>query len=278
MRAIELARAEGFDNISLDLIYGLPSQTKNDWADTLVKALDLRPEHISCYGLKLEEETPMYGVYGGSPFLPTDDDQADMYLYAVETMERYAYSQYEISNFSVPGKASRHNMKYWTGEPYIGFGPGAHSYVDGVRYSFVRDLSGYISGVQGGKQVVDEYEKLDGMGRGSEYIMLGMRTTRGISAEEYNEIYRSSFAPIKDQLREFEYKGWAVFENGRWHFTSQGFLLSNQLINMLLEAQAEQKLIMNPWVRDFSGVFGEKTELPPGDEVFYRNRQQHTET
>ncbi|MEI3062355.1 MAG: radical SAM family heme chaperone HemW [Oscillospiraceae bacterium] len=145
--AVANARKAGFDNVSLDLIYGLPSQMKSDWAQTLAKVIELHPEHLSCYGLKLEPGTKMYEDYYGSPILPDDDEQADMYCYAAELLERYGYKQYEISNFCAPGYESRHNMKYWTLEDYMGFGPGAHSCVGNLRYSYVRDLKQYIAGV-----------------------------------------------------------------------------------------------------------------------------------
>ena len=147
--AVKAARDAGFDNLSLDLIYGLPSQSKADWVDTLSKAMELKPEHISCYGLKLEEGTPMYREYFGSPLIPDDDTQADMYLYAVEKLERYGYKQYEISNFAIPGYESRHNLKYWRLGDYMGFGPGAASGVGNLRYTYVRDLKAYMDGVAG---------------------------------------------------------------------------------------------------------------------------------
>lgn len=250
--AVKNARAAGFDNISLDLIFGLPSQTREEWADTLGKALALRPTHLSCYGLKLEEGTPMYR-YAGSPVLPSDDDQADMYLYTVETLERYGYHQYEISNFSKKGCESRHNLKYWSLEDYVGFGPAAHSCVDGVRYSYIADLDGYISGVLGEKSIIDEYEKVDRLDRAAEYLMLGLRRSVGISREEYLSIYRSDFDAIEDLFKSFEKQGWAKNNQGRWSFTPSGFLLSNQLIGAVLEAQAELKLNGNPWIRESFG-------------------------
>ena len=248
-RAVSMARKAGFDNISLDLIYGLPSQTPSDWADTLNRALALRPEHLSCYGLKLEEGTPMW-AYKDSPFLPSDDEQADMYLYTVETLERFDYPQYEISNFALKGYASRHNLKYWNLEEYMGFGASAHSFVGGVRYSYIADVQGYIDGVNGvpGAKLLDEYEKSGPLDRAAEYIMLGMRTTRGITREEYRAIYRSDFEPMEQLLRQFAKKGWTKEENGRWRFTTTGFLISNPLIAALLEAQAQQKLSSAPWL------------------------------
>ena len=248
-RAVAMARKAGFDNISLDLIYGLPSQTPSDWADTLSKALALRPEHLSCYGLKLEEGTALY-AYKDSPFLPSDDEQADMYLYTVETLQGFDYAQYEISNFALKGYESRHNLKYWNLDEYMGFGASAHSFVGGVRYSYVADVQGYIDGVNGvqGAKLLDEYERSSPLDRASEYIMLGLRTTRGISGEEYRRIYPSDFSHMEHLLGQFAKKGWAVEEQGRWRLTTTGFLISNPLIGALLEAQAQQKISTAPWL------------------------------
>ncbi len=252
-KAVQSIRAEGFDNLSLDLIYGLPGQTKEDWADTLARAIELGPEHISCYGLKLEEGTPMYAAYLNSPVIPSDDEQADMYLYAVETLARYDYAQYEVSNFAKRGFASRHNMKYWDMDDYIGFGPGAHSCIGSTRYSFTRSLEGYIAGVTQDGNLLDEYETLDELDRAAEYIMLGMRRGRGISAEEYHRIYKSDFTPLEELLREYEKDGWTKRLSDRWCFTPTGFLLSNILIGSLLEAQAQHRIRANPWIESAAG-------------------------
>ncbi len=249
-KAVKLIRAAGFDNLSIDLIYGLPNQTKGDWAETLAKVLDLEPDHLSCYGLKLEEGTPMYAMYKDSPVVPSDDEQADMYLYTVETLNHYGYQQYEVSNFARRGKACRHNMKYWDMEDYLGFGPGAHSCIGRTRYSFVRDMEKYIRGVTQGENILDEYEQLDELDRASEYIMLGMRRSRGICEEEYKSVYRSDFAPIEALLQEYEKDGWTKKFDGRWCFTPAGFLLSNILIGSLWEAQAEYRISGNPWIEE----------------------------
>ncbi len=249
VRAVKTAREVGFADVSIDLIYGLPSQTRNDWADTLSRAMALKPDHISCYGLKLEEGTPLWG-YRDSEIMPSDDDQADMYLYAAETLEKYGYGQYEISNFCLRGHESRHNLKYWRLQDYAGFGPAAHSCIGNLRYSYVRDLNVYIDGVMKHESIIDEYEKVDKLDRACEYIMLGMRTSLGISAEEYHNVYRSDFKPLEDMFVKMRERGWAQFRNGRWSFTHTGFLVSNQLIGILLDAQAEYKLNGNPWVRE----------------------------
>ncbi len=268
-QAVQAAREAGFDNLSIDLIYGLPSQTRADWADTLMKTIDLRPEHISCYGLTLEKGTPMY-KYQGSPFLPSDDEQADMYLYAVDLLAHYGYAQYEVSNFAIKGYESRHNLGYWTLKDYLGFGAGAHSCIGGARFSYVRDADAYIVGVLGDQKIVDEYESVTSLERSSEYLMLGMRTVRGVSAEEYTRICLADFKPIGDTLRLFARKGWAVQEEeGNWHFTPSGFLLSNLLIGALLESQSSGRVAVTPWMKAAFDA-EEKTELPPGEEELFR--------
>jgi len=249
--AVAQARKAGFDNINLDLIYGLPSQTRKDWADSLGRALELRPEHISCYGLKLEEGTKLFDSYNNSPLLPGDDEQADMYLYAVETLHQYGYPQYEISNFSLPGYECKHNLKYWRLEDYMGFGPSAHSFAQGRRYSFVSSLTKYISGVMDGGEIIDSIEDIPPPAQAAEYIMLGMRTNMGISESEYAEKYRGSFDALESLFKDYEQKGWAEKSGDSWHFTSSGYLLSNTLIGLLLETEAQAKLWTSPWMKDY---------------------------
>lgn len=262
--AVDTARAAGFENVSLDLIYGLPSQSKGDWAETLARAIELHPEHLSCYCLKLEEGTPMHRSYLGSPLIPDEDEQADMYLYTTDTLKNFGFEQYEISNFAVPGYESRHNLKYWQLGDYMGFGPGAHSCVGGVRYSYVRDLDKYISAVVGDSMIIDEYERVVPIQKATEYLMLGMRTAHGISRAEYHRIYRSDWDPIEETFELFERKGWAERRAERWRLTPAGFLISNTLINAVLEAQTGAKVENNPWMK---AVFEreEKQTLPQGE-------------
>ena len=266
--AFSAARKAGFDNISLDLMYGLPSQTKSDWADSLARIVEMHPEHISCYGLKLEEGTPMYREYKDSPVLPSEDEQADMYSYAAEMLERYGYRQYEISNFCAPGFESLHNLKYWNLDDYMGFGPGAHSCVGNLRYSFVKDLKRYISGVEKKVSIIDEYQLVDPMERSVEYLMLAMRTNRGISEEDYRVRTQSDWKPILHALQAFREKGWAEKTGDRWHFTVPGFLISNTLIGILLEAQASGRADSVPWM-DRVDREERKIVLPKGEEELF---------
>ena len=238
-QAVEAARKAKFTNLSLDLIYGLPGQTTESWKATVEHALSLIPQHLSCYGLKVEEGTPLARRVAEGEVLPDDDQQADLYLWTVGRLERAGLPQYEISNFAKPGYESRHNLRYWLTRPYIGFGPGAHSDFGGRRYSFVRDLDAYIRGVLEGGDIIDSSELIPQRERCGEYLMLRLRTVQGVDGREYRHTYFMDFAPLEARLREFAAQGWAEEADGRWRLTPRGFLVSNQLIGDLLDRQEQ---------------------------------------
>ena len=241
--AVAAAREAKFKNLSLDLIYGLPGQDMASWQESVEQILSLEPEHLSCYGLKVEEGTPLAARAAAGEALPDDDMQADLYLWTVDRLARAGYGQYEISNFARPGRESRHNLRYWQLRPYIGFGPGAHSDFGGRRYSWVRDLEGYISGVLEGRPLLDEEELIPQRERGGEYLMLRLRTAQGIEEWEYRRAYFLDFAPLEARLGEFQAQGWAEkTPEGRWRLTPRGFLVSNRLIGDLLERQEQASL------------------------------------
>ena len=235
-RSVDIARNAGFGNISLDLMYGLPAQSPQQWADALGSIIDLKPEHISCYGLTLSPGTPLY-QYRNQAALPDDDAQAAMYLYAVSTLEAYGYHQYEISNFSKTGRECIHNLKYWLGGEYMSFGPSAASDFAGTRYTFASDLSRYIKAVQHGDAITTECEYVPIKERAGEYVMLRMRTVYGIERKEYESTFLMPFDPLERVLTFYGNRGLTRQVNGRWRFTPQGFLVSNQLIGQLIEAQ-----------------------------------------
>ena len=239
--AVQLARSYGFDNISLDLMYGLPGQTFEQWDQTLRHVLRLRPEHMSCYRLKVERGTPLW-TYRESADLPTDDVQADMYLAAVRILNEAGYEQYEISNFARPGFESRHNLKYWLGEEYVGFGPAAASDFAGKRYTYRPDLGTYIRGLLSQDvSILSECETIPPRERAGEYVMLRLRTSRGISPEEYEKSYLMPFEPLLNVIRPMAESGYFLFQGGRWRLTPEGFLLSNQIIARLQEAQEQSE-------------------------------------
>lgn len=236
-QAVADVRKAHIQNLSLDLIYGLPDQTMESWIDTLKAAIALEPEHLSCYGLKVEANTPLAYKVDHGLALPDSDCQADLYLKAVELLQRAGYRQYEISNFAKTGMESRHNLKYWMGREYIGFGPGAHSYFDGCRYSYQRDLLAYIAGVETGSPPIDESQPISRPEQAREYLLLRLRTQRGIEEWEYRRKFGLNFEPISRRLEFFERHRWAEQSGHRWHLTPEGFLLSNTLILELLDVQ-----------------------------------------
>ncbi len=235
--AVERIRKAGFRNLSVDLMYGLPAQTMEAWQATVRRVLTLQPEHISCYGLKVEERTPLY-QYKDICNLPDNDAQADMYLAAVEILRTKGYRQYEISNFARKGQVSRHNLKYWTGGEYLGFGPDASSDFGGKRFTIVRDLHGYIQGIKTGGSILAEVQEIPLRERAGEYLMTRLRTTYGINAQEYEQRYLLPFAPLKASLERCAERQLASqASDGRWYLTPEGFLVSNSIISDLLVIQ-----------------------------------------
>ena len=235
--AVKMIRKAGFKNLSVDLMYGLPDQSLEGWRTTLKNVIKLQPEHISCYGLKLEEGTPMH-EYRDFYQLADDDTQADMYLDAIEILRKFGYRQYEISNFCRKGHVSRHNLKYWTGGEYLGFGPDASSDFAGRRFTAIRDLQGYIKGIREKGQVLREMQEIPVRERAGEYLMMRLRLSSGIDPEEYERLFMLPFAPLEKALLQFKDRGLAVNTfDGRWHLTPEGYLLSNTVISDLLLIQ-----------------------------------------
>lgn len=241
VQAVKKIRKHRFHNLSVDLMFGLPSQRLQDWEKTLRNVLRLKPEHISCYGLKVEEGTPLYDCQEFYN-LADDDMQADMYLLAVKVLKKFGYRQYEISNFCRKGHVSRHNLKYWTGGEYLGFGPDASSDFGGSRFAIVRDLQGYIEGIRTGGTVLREYQEVAPRERAGEYLMMRLRTASGIEPESYEKQHLLPFAPLEKALLTYKERGWAEKTyDGRWHLTPEGFLVSNTIISDLLLIQERTK-------------------------------------
>ena len=237
--AVERIRRAGYRNLSVDLMYGLPGQTLDGWETTLRRVLTLNPEHISCYGLKVEERTPLYD-YKDACNLPDDDMQADMYLTAVEILKSKGYRQYEISNFARKGMISKHNWKYWTGGEYLGFGPDASSDFGGKRFTMVRDLLAYINGIKHGGQVVSELQEIPQRERAGEFLMTRLRTAAGVDPQEYERKYLLPFAPLEAALERCAQQRLAAkTSEGTWHLTAEGFLVSNSILSDLLLIQDE---------------------------------------
>ena len=239
VKAYKKIRSKGFKNVSVDLMYGLPGQSLEMWKKTLTNVLQLKPEHISCYGLKVEEGTPLYEVKDAVN-LADDDTQADMYLEGIEILRRHGYRQYEISNFCRKGNVSKHNLKYWSGGEYLGFGPDASSDFGGQRFSCVRDVHAYIDGIFTDGQVMREIQEIPHRERAGEYLMMRLRTTGGIRPEEYEKQFLLPFAPLEEVLEKYHSQFYTVkTRDNRWHLTPKGFLISNTILSDLLLVQEQ---------------------------------------
>lgn len=228
--AYEAARAAGFENVSLDLIFGLHQQTLHNWRRALATMVALAPEHISVYGLTVEPGTPLALQVDHGLRLPDDDFQADCYELAIDLLAAAGYEHYEISNFARPGCRSRHNQVYWRNEEYRGFGPGAASYVGRRRWTNARNLSEYVARLSTGQEPAEESEERDLAGEQRETMYLGLRTIEGVSSEAYRQRYGvrpdELFAP---ELTRCVERGLLEQAGDRWCLTRTGLLLANQV-------------------------------------------------
>lgn len=219
-----LAHSLGFENISCDLMIGVRGQDKSKLELSIKKLSHLPIKHISSYILKIEENTP-FGRNNIGTELPEDDDVAELYLHSVKCLEEEGFVQYEISNFAKDGFESRHNLKYWNCEEYIGIGPAAHSYFEGKRFSVPSDLDAFCSlPVQ--EKVYEEYEP----GSDEEKIMLKLRLKDGISFDDFPELSEI----LQKKAQKYCVHGMANIENGRFFLTPKGFLVSNSIISDLI--------------------------------------------
>ncbi|MBQ1196573.1 MAG: radical SAM family heme chaperone HemW [Clostridia bacterium] len=244
--AVDAARRAKIKNLSLDLMFGLPSQSIETFLDSLDAAIALNPEHISCYSLKLEPGTPL-AERPETLCLPSDDEQADMYLAAVTRLRDEGYLQYEISNFAKEGYHSRHNMKYWTLGEYWGFGPSAHSFVGKKRFSYISDTSLYIAAMQDHAEVIDKIETVNETARCGEYLMLGLRTTDGIRSDVLEKRYLTFFDEIEKVLLRYHKTGHTDFDGQAWRLTPEGFLISNRIIGDVLDALESSEHLVRPY-------------------------------
>ena len=225
-------RAAGFDNVSFDLIAGLPGQTLDGWQRNIEQSLALEPEHLSFYLLEVHSGTPLADhIRRGLQPVPDEDLAAIMYEWMIERAAAAGYEHYEISNLSKPGFQSRHNTKYWTGAPYYGFGCSAHSF-DGQahRWSNERDVLRYVQHVEQGASPVVEQQELTEADLRAEALFLGMRLMRGVDVREYNELFGVDLrAEHRDELDRFRDAGLVEFDGDLIRLTRNGALMSNEV-------------------------------------------------
>lgn len=236
LRALRAARAAGFTELNADLIYGSPWETESDWASSLAGVIDVAPDHISAYSLMVEEGTPLHTLVASGRIPDVDPDvQAARYEVAQEALGAAGYHRYEVSNWSEPGRASRHNVLYWSAGDYAGFGAGAHSHVDGRRWWTKKLPRDYIGAVtQGGTTVAGE-ETLIGDARAGEALMLGLRLVSGIDTRAFSERFGTDAITSRDaELRSLESAGLVERTGGMLRLKPAATLLANDVLCRLL--------------------------------------------
>ena len=229
LECLNNARRAGFDNVSIDLMYGLPDQTTEGWHQTLHTAAKLGCEHISCYSLKIEEGTPFSTQKLN---LPDDDTVADMYEDCVGILKEYGYERYEISNFAKCGKYSRHNLKYWRCDDFLGIGAGAFSCMCGERFSNAVCVDDYIKRIKFAQSAVVDTNTLSETDKIEEFVFLGLRCSRGISISEFKSRFgKNIFDIYGDVIRKYQTQGFLILSGDRLRFSDKAFFVSNTILS-----------------------------------------------
>jgi oxygen-independent coproporphyrinogen-3 oxidase len=237
------AREAGFQNVSLDLIFGLPGQSLAQWQPTLEEAIALAPDHLSLYALTIEDGTPLAArIQRGECPEPDPDLQADIYVWSSERLAGAGYEQYEISNWSRPGRSCRHNLTYWRCEPYLGLGAGAHSYVDGYRFANIRNPRKYIDAVfaqepssEAAPAWTGSFEPPDFERDLSDALILGLRLNSGISLDAASQRFAVDVRKrYSDEIVKLEKLGLLELTDERMRLTDRGRLLGNEVFERFL--------------------------------------------
>jgi oxygen-independent coproporphyrinogen III oxidase len=229
---VDRARLAGFNNLSLDLMSGLPDQSTEKWHSHLRQALDKKPDHISAYGLTIEPATSFFKLQErGLLTLPPEETQLEMFQASIETLQSAGYEQYEISNFSKPGFECRHNLNYWDNGEYLGLGAGASSYINGERFKNINLPSRYIRDVQAKGSAVESTEKLELLHAMGETIMLGLRVLKGIPIDKFEARFHISFSNVYGKVIDpLLSDGLITLNQNRMALSRKGLFLADSVI------------------------------------------------
>jgi oxygen-independent coproporphyrinogen III oxidase len=233
IQCIKQAKQVGFDNLTIDLIYAIPSESNDIWNEDLAKAIDFNIPHLSSYALTIEEKTVFGKKVKQKTMMPIDDDfAAEQFNILLETTQKNGYEQYEISNFAKNNKYAKHNTSYWKGDEYLGVGPSAHSFNKISRQWNISSNAKYIKSIQ--QEIVpSEMEILTSVDRANEYIMTGLRTKWGIELAKLNDIHSIDKSTIETQIRNFEDIGLIITLNGQVSLTNEGKLKADFIASEL---------------------------------------------
>ena len=230
------ARAVGFENISVDLMLGIPAQTSESLQSTLEKIVALSPEHISAYGLRIEKHTPFWGMRDKLP-LPDEDSEEEMIAHTVAYLGANGYRHYEISNFCKQGFPSRHNLRYWLSAPYLGVGPGAHSYLGGERFDTPANTLAYVAAIREGR-FADLYQnitRIAGKEAMDEYVMLRMRLAGGLDVTDFKRRFGCFFYEQYNIDPALIDGGFLERTDAGFAFTERGMRVSNAILSDWLD-------------------------------------------
>ena len=235
-KTFRAARKAGFANINLDLIYGLPDQSPEDWQDTLNWAVAMEPEHLAAYGLKLEEGTPWEDRYQkGLLALPEEETVVTMYQQTIHSLAGAGYVHYEISNFARPGFKSQHNLLYWKNQEYLGFGVAASSHLGRMRWTNTNDLDAYVAKVNSGALPVEEKETLPLRIQMAETVFMGLRLLEGYHPDDFRHRFGVPMQQVYgSQLAKLLAIGLVEINGGRVRLTKQGLPLANEVFREFL--------------------------------------------
>ncbi len=237
--AVERCRKAGFDNISIDLIYGLPGETTTEWQNDLRTATALGVEHISAYSLTYEEETPIYNMEKHHKIEPVDEETSlDFFSLLRRELIDAGYEHYEISNFCKPGHQAVHNSSYWHGVPYLGLGAAAHSYNGSTRREWnVASLTRYVESIEDGRRDYG-FEELDGQTQYNEFVMTGLRTSQGISLSKLSARFGTELHDYcLNMSKQYLSTGRMQIDGDRLHLTPIGIFISDAIISDLMSVQ-----------------------------------------
>ncbi|MDN5317846.1 MAG: hypothetical protein PWR08_1971 [Thermoanaerobacterium sp.] len=225
-----------FDNINIDIMYALPDQTFDDFKETLSNVVSLKPTHVSCYGLILEEGTVFYKLYKENKFMLTDDEfEMMMYHYSIEFLQKSGFKHYEISNYAIPGYECRHNTLYWKDLQYIGFGPGAYSFVDNRRCGNAKDIKKYIEMINRTGYAIEDIDVLDEKDKMSEYMFLGLRMMDGVYDRDFKTRFgKSMFSIFKNAIDKNIELNLLIREGDNIKLTQKGIDVSNNVFEDFL--------------------------------------------
>ena len=236
LQSYRLARDSGFENINIDLIFALPDQTMDAWHHTLNAVISLEPAHISAYNLVMEEATPFYEWWqAGELHLPSEDTEADMFQYTIETLTAHGYTHYEICNFARPDHYAKHNLVYWNNQPCIGLGAGASGYLNGIRYRNIRGIAPYIDKLTERNKPIADTEHLTGDAEKAEVLMLALRKREGISLGVYQNRFGENIeAAFGDILKKWMDLGLLERTATHLRLTPRGLFLANEVFVELM--------------------------------------------